>query len=333
MLSLSVANGQSASNYASSSGDLASQIFGKAVQDGTAVSDRDWLDFSTLGYANAARSNPTPVRWAPQPLPAVDGINGKVDAFGGDAKRSDGLYGANAALSLPLAYQWGAQIDGSVVSNSGVGSETGGGHVFWRDPLIGLLGAYGSYSRWDGIDVANGHISAATSRVAGEGEYYMGRWTFGVTAGVEAVQLYAPFRTDGIPNRFFDFALASYYPTDNLKLSIGQYRVFGRYGAEFSVEQGFALGSGRMAALFADGTWGERGSYTALAGIRIYFGQHDKSLIERNRQDDPRVLSNQGLVVPTQTKCPIVPPGSPAPVCLHFFAPGQGSQSNPTHPF
>ena len=52
-------------------------------------------------------------------------------------------------------------------------------------------------------------------------------------------------------------------------------------------EYGFALGGGRMASLFANGTIGETGLYSARGGLRIYFGQHDKTLINRNRQDDP----------------------------------------------
>jgi hypothetical protein len=56
-------------------------------------------------------------------------------------------------------------------------------------------------------------------------------------------------------------------------------------------EQGFALGGGRMASLFTEGALGEHGAYSALAGIRIYFGQHDKTLIERNRQDDPNAAN------------------------------------------
>ena len=57
-------------------------------------------------------------------------------------------------------------------------------------------------------------------------------------------------------------------------------------------EQGFALGGGRMASLFTNGFIGENGSYLARAGLRIYFGQKDKTLIDRNRQDDPQSASD-----------------------------------------
>jgi hypothetical protein len=52
-------------------------------------------------------------------------------------------------------------------------------------------------------------------------------------------------------------------------------------------EHGFALGGGRMAALFAQGLIGEGGHNAVVAGLRVYFGQRDKTLIDRNRQRDP----------------------------------------------
>jgi hypothetical protein len=38
----------------------------------------------------------------------------------------------------------------------------------------------------------------------------------------------------------------------------------------------------RRDALFAEG-----GNNAVLGGVRFYFGQRDKTLIDRNRQDDP----------------------------------------------
>src|SRR5262245_27519673 len=61
----------------------------------------------------------------------------------------------------------------------------------------------------------------------------------------------------------------------------------GGHGLRLGAEHGFALGGGRMASLFAEALFAEGGSTTALAGLRVYFGQHDKTLIDRHRQDDP----------------------------------------------
>jgi hypothetical protein len=98
-----------------------------------------------------------------------------------------------------------------------------------------------------------------------------------------------------IPNRFFEAISASYYVTDNFKLLIGHFYQSGHHGLRLGAEHGFALGGGRMASLFAETLFAERGSTTVLAGLRVYFGQHDKTLIDRHRQDDPSNLFATGL--------------------------------------
>ena len=42
-----------------------------------------------------------------------------------------------------------------------------------------------------------------------------------------------------------------------------------------------------MAALFAEGDAGEGWYHGVWVGLRIYFGQKDKTLIRRHREDDP----------------------------------------------
>jgi len=58
----------------------------------------------------------------------------------------------------------------------------------------------------------------------------------------------------------------------------------GIFGAEF--QPGFAAVPGL--SFFADGEIGEDDYYSALAGIRYYFGP-TKSLKNRHRQDDPSI--------------------------------------------
>jgi len=169
--------------------------------------------------------------------------------------------------------------------------------VFWRDPAAGLLGVYGSYSHWNGIGAANiPRIGTNIGRYAAEGEYYWGRWTLGGLLGYETVRVDAPIMAGlppfSIPNRFFDSIRASYYVTDNFKLSIGHVYTIGRSGLTLGSEYGFALGGGRMASLFAQGLIGEGGNNAVRGGLRVYFGQHDKALIDRNRQDDPENYGN-----------------------------------------
>jgi hypothetical protein len=90
-----------------------------------------------------------------------------------------------------------------------------------------------------------------------------------------------------VPNRFFDWVSASYYVTDDFKLSIGHLYTFGRNGLTLGSEYGFALGGGRMASLFAGALFAEGGNNAVLGGVRFYLGQRDKTLIDRHRQDDP----------------------------------------------
>jgi hypothetical protein len=194
------------------------------------------------------------------------------------------------SLSIPLAQQWGVQLDGDLGSDSGIGFYRGAAHLFWRDPSIGLLGAYVSYSRNNGIDSAVlGHISENTARYAAEGEYYLDRWSFGGLIGAETVSINSGVPLPSVPNRFFDDVWASYYVTDNFELYAGHAYTFGTHFLTLGAEYGIALGGGRMASLFADGWIGEGGDNGALAGLRVYFGQRDKSLKDRHRQDDPAV--------------------------------------------
>ena len=296
LLSLSMANAESVSDNTSS--HRAADVFAKILRDQTAISDQTRLsDISALSYARSGRSSLPTATWLRQPMPAVDGINAKIDGYGGGANHTDGFYGTTGSLSVPLAQQWGAQFDGGVGSDQGIGWFGGAGHLYWRDPSIGLLGAYASYSHWNGIDIAHfGHISTDTGHFAGEGEYYWGRWTFGGLAGVQTVRINAPVvpgvQVGSIPNRFFEAISASYYVTDNFKLLIGHLYLSGRHGLRLGAEHGFALGGGRMASLFAEALFAEGGSNAVLAGLRVYFGQHDKTLIDRHRQDDPSNIPN-----------------------------------------
>jgi len=286
LLSLTVANAGSASDNTAPNWD---QVFAQVVGDQTALKQNDWLDFSALGYAKPRRSDAAAVPWVPpQQMPAVDGINGKIAGYGGGENGSNGFYGTMGSLSVPLAQQWGLQLDGDLGSNSGIGFHSGAAHLFWRDPSIALFGAYVSYSHDNGFnDAVLGHISENTVRFAAEGEYYLNRWTVRGLAGVETVRINSGVPLPSVPNRFFDDVSVAYYVTDNFELSAGHMYTFDTHFLTLRAEHGFALGGGRMASLFAQGWVGEGGNNGALAGLRIYFGQHDKSLMDRHRQDDP----------------------------------------------
>jgi hypothetical protein len=225
--------------------------------------------------------------------PAVDGINGKIDGFGGSiAKRS--VYGGEGSLSMPLGSSYGLQVDGAGGSLGGSEFASTAGHLFWRDPSIGLIGAYASYSHWDAFSGVN------LAKYGAEGAWYAGRWTLEGVAGVESGSNKTDFSngmttTINLVTRGFDHVTASYYVNDNWKLSLGQLYTGGRNALTVGTEYGFGLGGSTMAALFAEGFVSDAGRSGFLGGLKFYFGQHEKSLIRRNREDDPTTTTTDGL--------------------------------------
>jgi hypothetical protein len=159
----------------------------------------------------------------PTGLPAVSGFNAKWEALGGSLNGQT-LAGSTGSLSAPLGRQFGLQLD--ILAASYGGDFLGGaaGHLFWRDPSVGLIGLYGSGLAWDRF----GGIAAGNAAI--EAERYWNRWSIGGIAGVEfgnaktqttPVVGGALVDSFDIKTRFFDQIDLSYYLTDNFKLSVG----------------------------------------------------------------------------------------------------------------
>jgi hypothetical protein len=265
----------------------------------------------------------------PAYLPAVDGLNFKADGFGGTiANRS--AYGSQGAVSIPLGGQFGLQLDGALGGFDDRFFASGGAHAFWRDPSRGLAGLYTSNTFWDRMG------GTYVSRFGGEGALYLNRWTLEGTAGVETGSRKSEIvgsiiNTIDIRTRFFDQISASYYLTDDLRVSIGHAYTDGRNMLTLGGEWGFRVSERTMGSLFVEGRAGEGDFHGIYGGLRFYFGNHDKSLIRRNREDDPPSDQNLNLFtlggatgqqsVPQapaqQQQQPPAPPQNPCP-------PGQG---------
>ncbi|MFZ3358437.1 MAG: tail fiber domain-containing protein [Xanthobacteraceae bacterium] len=268
------------------------------------MSVRGWLFSSTFLTTLASSMVAVTAAFAgaapPAELPAVDGINGTFSVQGG-SDDTKGLFAGTGSLAVPLGGQYGAEFDG--VAGGFDNRFLGGGaaHLFWRDPHRGLLGAYGDSIHWQtpigGVNVGD---------VGGEGEAYLGQWTLRGVAGAEfgnnatnnavsVVGIPGGFITTTTPNgilkhvtRFFDTVTLEYYVTDNWKASIGQRYLGGRNAAAFGTEYALASRGNMLPTLFAEARLGEgHDNYGAWAGLRLYFGNHDKTLIRRNREDDP----------------------------------------------
>jgi Chaperone of endosialidase len=230
--------------------------------------------------------------------PAVDGSNGKIEGFGGSFANKT-IYGAKGAFSVPLGIQFGLQIDGAAGSFDDRGFGSIGGHLFWRNPAQGLIGIYANHTHWDRFGGV--HVT----QIAGEGELYVGRWSLQGIAGVEfgnrANQITTTSTTDvtlatttttltefyDLKTQFFDKINLSYYPLDNWKVFVGHRYLGGKHAAALGTEWALPLGGGTLASLYVEGRAGEDDFRGVWGGLKFYFGQRDKSLIQRHRQDDP----------------------------------------------
>jgi len=221
----------------------------------------------------------------PSCVQAVDGVNGKLGGLGGSFANMS-LYGAEGSVSAPLGCEFGMQLDAMAGSLGGSSLTVGAGHLFWRNPAEGLLCAYGDSEYW------NRFGGARVSHVGPEGELYYGQWTLQGVAGVEfgnntSATVGSVIQQINIPQRFFDQVNVAYYLQDNFKVYAGQRYLGGRNAAAFGAEWGIPLQHGVMAALFAEGRVGEDDDHGVWGGLRFYFGQKDKTLIRRHREDDP----------------------------------------------
>lgn len=229
--------------------------------------------------------------------PAVSAFNGKVDYLGGtlDARSA---HLAEGSFALPLGHSFGFQAD-AVGGGARGGMVKGfGGHAFWRDPDIGLVGV--TASRF-GLDSVFGN------RFGAEAEAYFGPVTVALNGGLQNGKL----QHAGWGN-----ADLRYYPVDDLMLTGG----WGIYHTEHTGHFGVEWQPGVMdfvpgLALFGDAGVGGQHYGHVLGGLRIYFGGGDKSLKRRHREDDPEsVLMNAVTQVlrPSRTK-PSTPSTSSTP--------------------
>lgn len=227
-------------------------------------------------------------------LPAVDGFNGKVSAFGGWSRGRDGLgldggrFGGEGSISSPIGHRFGVQIDGAAQSRDGVFQGDVAGHLFWRDPAFALFGAYVAYSH---LDKSGG---LALGRAGGEFAGYFGRFTLEGIAGVEggksknisATRRYEP------DTRFFDQVNLAWYPTDDMKVYAGHRYGGGLHAAAAGLEVLLPSRTGTAVSAFGEGRLGEDHYRQVWGGVRVYFGGSDKTLIRRHREDDPTVWND-----------------------------------------
>jgi hypothetical protein len=214
--------------------------------------------------------------------PAVSEVNGKVDYLGGMMESAES-HNFSGSLTVPLGNHFGFQADALYSRIGGLDFYGGAGHLFWRDPAVGLVGLTGGYLSREGVD---------TFQVGAEAEYYLGRFTFGLFAGVGSIS-YANVVSfiDTNPTRFVGRVRADYYPLDDLRVSVSYTTAFEDNLVKGDLEYQTPL---KAVALTAEVAAGDHGYNHWLLGVRYYFGGK-KSLRDRQRQDDPPGLMNEIL--------------------------------------
>jgi hypothetical protein len=214
--------------------------------------------------------------------PAVSEINGKVNYSGGSMNSAEG-HNFDGSITFPISHQFGFQAD-ALYSRIGEQDFYGGaGHLFWRNPDVGLIGLTGGYLTRKGVD---------TFQTGVEGEYYLDRFTFGCFAGVGSISYDSPVPfIDTDPTRFVGRISANYYVLDDLRVGASYVTAFHDNLVKLEAEYQTPI---RGVALTAEVARGNHDYDHWLVGLRYYFGGN-KKLNARQRQDDPPSLMPQIL--------------------------------------
>jgi len=144
-------------------------------------------------------------------------------------------------------------------------------------------------------------VSSGVWTAAGEFESYMGRFTGRALLGVQGTSAYSANLTRReiysyggrsaftTPDYFHDIVSATFYPLDDLALTVGHVYSFGRNAVTGEVEYLLPQfrGGNIAPSAFVSAAYGWNNASNIMAGIRVYFGNHDKTLIRRQREDDP----------------------------------------------
>ena len=255
---------------------------------------------------------------------AVDGVNGKLEAFFGPsdyrivAGRGDSAntFGIAGSVSAPLGQSFGMQIDVAGASRDG---DFAGGR---RRPLVLARSRRRRCSALTQFVWAARRLRRAecASRPRGRGVFrpLHHRRRRGLRAhdrelgilffpGLALVKL-------GSENRFFSSVDFSFYALDNLKLFVGHRYSSGIHMGAAGAEYLMQTGAGAAYSFFTEGRMGEQRFAAVLIGVRVYFGQNDKSLIQRNREDHAPIYTPDFILSPGGVRR-IYQPYPPCPEC------------------
>jgi hypothetical protein len=168
--------------------------------------------------------------------------------------------------ALPVGDALGIQIEAGIGIDDYYGVA---GHLFTRNPELGMLGAYASYESIDGIEL---------SRFAAESEFFLNAITIGGDVG---------YQSGEVDHGIFGRVDLKFYASPDFVLSVGGEAApgleFARVGAEW--RPGFDALPGL--SLFADGEFGSDDYESVRLGFTYHFGSSSSTLIDRDRREDP----------------------------------------------
>ena len=196
----------------------------------------------------------------------------------------------------PVGHQFGFQADALCNRVSDADFYGAAGHFFWRKPDMGLLGVTGGYL----YPERRGYVSGRRGRRILSRAVHLGR-----VCGLRLHQLREP-RADS--STLTPTALSGAFPWIimrwiDLRLGVAYLSAFADNLVKAQIEYQTPI---RGLALTAEGGGGDNGDHFWLFGARYYFGG-DKTLRDRQRQDDPPGLMPQILQRPRPLRRGIPP--------------------------
>ncbi len=219
---------------------------------------------------------------------AVDGVNATVQLTGGVLDgAANGMLVASVSTPLPYLQSLGFQLDLAIGQYDGVaGSDSGAaaGHLFWRNPEMGMLGAYADYG------VIN---SFHFGRIGFEGSKYIGSWSVDVLLGMEFGQ--------NVLTRFVDEVDISYNFNENFKVSIGHRLTSRGHMGNVGFEKQFYATENVAWSVTGLAEAGEDSFTQAFLGLKATFGRNGATTLQqRDRSRSVKVRIPRNLASITQ---------------------------------
>ncbi len=214
--------------------------------------------------------------------PAVSGFNGKLSLE--TSTTTDDVLGNNDAnllsgsVTMPLGERFGFQLDGVVGSNNSDDVAGIGGHLFWRDPSVALVGL--TFGVAD-IDRGSAATDQKLRQIGAELEYYIDDFTVYASLGRQT--------GDNVLEGTYGSLGLGWYATENLALSLDfSSNPDTDFISTLGVEWQPAFNAANNVSIFADASVGSDDFESFGVGFRMYFGGSGTTLAGRHRFDDPK---------------------------------------------